>query len=177
MQRAIVVAVSENQVIGQNNDLVWHLPRDLRFFMRITTGYGLLLGRKTMEALGKPLKNRHHIVVSKSYTPKDENIAVVSSIPDGLALGRELQLQKLFIAGGGTIYKQYLEQQLVDVVYLTRVHTQVEGDTFFPELAAMPGEWQKMSQTHYKADEQNNHAMTFEMWVPASTKFRLAFQK
>ena len=118
----------------------------------------MLLGRKTMEALGKPLKNRHHLVVSQSFRSEHDQISVCSSVEEGIEMAKTRGESELFIAGGGTIYKYCLDHDLVDTVYLTRVHHEFEGDTFFPELGH---EWKETSREDYEADEKNEYSMSF----------------
>ena len=164
MIKTIIVAAAENNVIGKDNDLIWHLPKDLKFFMQTTTGHAMLMGRKTMQALGKPLKNRHHIVISRNFTYEHEQVTICSTIEDGIKLAEQMGEEELFIAGGGAIYANCLENNLVDKVYLTRIHHEFEGDTFFPELDS--GKWKLANEEFVSADEKNVHDMSFLTYLP-----------
>src|SRR5690606_31041421 len=125
-----VVAAAENNAIGKDNQLLWHLPNDLRFFKRTTTGHTVVMGRKTYESVGKPLPNRRHIIITRQtgYTPPGADVAGSSSA----VLVRCAVEAEVFIVGGDEIYRQALP--ILDRIYLTRVHAQPEGDTFLPEL-------------------------------------------
>lgn len=167
MKRSIIVAVAENGVIGKDNDLIWHLPRDLRFFQRTTKGHDMLMGRKTLQALGKPLKGRHHIVISRGFEYEHEQVSVVSSVEDGIALSEQRGENELFISGGGSIYQYCLDKELVDKLYITRVHHEFEGDTVFPEIDMQ--KWRLLTSVFYDADEKNQYGMTFEQYEKRTT--------
>lgn len=138
-----IAAMAENRVIGKDNDLAWHIPEDFKYFKTTTMGKPLIMGRKSYEALGKPLPNRPNIVISRSGgedgTSKDGPF-YVETIDEGIKLGEkmaaDLGQSEIFIAGGGEIYKQTLNQ--LDKLYLTVIHRNYEGDTFFPEF-----DWKK----------------------------------
>lgn len=163
MKCSIVVAASENMAIGKGNDLIWKLPRDLRFFMQLTMGSPMLMGRKTFESIDKPLKGRKHIVISRSYTYEHEQVVVLPSIERGIQWAREEGFEQLFITGGGTIYQHCLQQGLIDKIYLTTVHENFEADTFLQGFDAT--QWKLKSSVHYAADEKNAHSMTFQQFV------------
>jgi len=164
MKCSIVVAASKNWVIGRNNDLIWQLPRDLRFFMQLTMGMPILMGRKTFESLGcKPLKGRHHIIISRSFEFSHEQVSVFSKIEQGIEWARNGGYKELFITGGGTIYEYCLNNDLIDKVFLTTVQEDFEGDTFFKGFNK--NDWRLISSAHYAQDEKNAHAMTFQQFV------------
>ena len=123
---SIVVAVSENGVIGKDNKLIWHLPVDLKFFKDKTSGHHIIMGRKTYESVGRPLPNRVNIVISRSADYIAEGCIVVNSIKE--AIGAVVDDSEVFICGGAEIYKEALD--VADRMYLTRVHHEFEGDTF-----------------------------------------------
>lgn len=165
MKCSIVVAASENMVIGKNNDLIWSLPRDLRFFMQLTMGSPMLMGRKTFESLGKPLKGRKHIIISRSFSYDHEQVVITPSIEQGIDWARKNNEKELFITGGGTIYEYCLRQGLIDKVYLTTVHHKFEGDTYLEGFDK--AEWHLIASAHYKADDKNAQSMTFQQFVKA----------
>jgi len=156
---SMILAASENNVIGKDNDLPWNVPSDMRYFMRTTTGHTILMGRKTYESLGKPLPRRRNIVITRQDNLTIEGAEIVHSIADGLALAKEDE--EVFIIGGGTIYARALELDMVDRIYRTIIHGEFEGDTFFhlPEDAP----WQVVKEDAHPADEKNEYAYTFQV--------------
>ncbi|MBI3141359.1 MAG: dihydrofolate reductase [Bacteroidetes bacterium] len=163
MKVSIVVAVASNLTIGKNNDLVWHLPRDLAYFKRITLGHHLLMGSNTFKALGKPLPRRRHIVVSSGGSVGYEEVSVVQSVRQGIELARQRGETELFVTGGGQIYRYCLEQGLIDKCYITRIHQDFEGDTQF--LGFEPSRWNLIGKVDYSADQDNAQAMSFEHYA------------
>jgi len=143
-----VVAVSLNNAIGKDNQLLWHLPADLKHFKQITSGHTVIMGRKTYESIGKPLPNRRNIVITRQ-TIHIEGCEVASSVEAALALCANEQ--EVFIVGGAEIYK--LALPLTDRIYLTIVKKEFEADVFFPELNQ--SEWLETSVEEYQADEKN----------------------
>ncbi len=144
----IVVAISENHVIGKDNKLLWRLPNDLKHFKEITTGHTIIMGRKTYDSVGKPLPNRRNIVITR------QNITipgceVVNSIEAALALCAGEP--EVFIVGGAEIYKQAIK--LTDRIYLTIVHKDFEGDSFFPNINK--DEWKEVSREDHEPDHKN----------------------
>lgn len=144
----LIVAMSENRAIGKGGTLPWHLPRDLKFFKTTTMGAPIIMGRKTFESIGRALPGRRNIVVSKSYSHPD--VEVVGAIP---------QVDGAFIIGGAQIYNLALPQ--VDTIYCTRVHTEIDGDTFFPEFEQ---DFEKVSSEFVAQDDKNEFDLTFEVW-------------
>ena len=137
---SIVVAVSENGVIGVDNKLPWYIPEDLKNFKKITEGGTVIMGRKTYQSIGKPLPNRVNIIISRNKSLKIPGCLVVNSIEE--AIKKSEKNKGTFIIGGGEIYKKSLK--FVDNVYLTKVHTEIKGDTTFPELE--PKIWSLVSE-------------------------------
>jgi len=160
MTLALVVAVSENGVIGRDGGLPWHLPRDLRHFKRTTMGHHLIIGRRTWDEVGKPLPGRTMVVVTRSRKFEAEGAAVAHSLEEALEIARGDE--EPFIGGGAHIYRMALVRDLVDRLYLTRVHADVDGDTFLPEIEF--DDWQLLSSEHHDADEKNEYACTFEVY-------------
>lgn len=144
-----IVAVSTNNAIGKNNQLLWHLPADLKHFKQITTGHTVIMGRKTFDSVGKPLPNRRNIIVTRQ-TIQIEGCEIVSSVEAALALCADEE--EVFIVGGAEIYR--LAMPLTNRIYLTRVHKEFEADTFFPEIDE--NDWKITSQEDFDADEKNN---------------------
>jgi dihydrofolate reductase len=144
----LIVAVSENDVIGKDNDLIWHLKNDLKRFKSLTSGHCIIMGRKTFESFPKPLPNRTHIVITrqKNYTAQ-EGIVVVNSLE--AAIKKAEQDTNPFIIGGGEIYKQALN--VVDIIEFTRVHHSFEGDTFFPVISEII--WKETDRIFHKKDD------------------------
>jgi len=149
-----VVAISENHVIGKDNKLLWYLPNDLKHFKVITTGHTVIMGRKTYESVGKPLPKRRNIIITRQDIII-EGCEVVNSIEAALALcaGEE----EVFIVGGAEIYK--LAMHLTNRIYLTIVHKQFDGDSFFPEINKQ--EWKEVSREDYQPDEKNSLPYSF----------------
>lgn len=144
----IVVAISENNAIGKNNKLLWHLPNDLRHFKQITTGHTVIMGRKTYESVGKPLPNRRNIIITRQAITI-EGCEVVNSIEAALALCTHEQ--EVFIVGGAEIYRQAMP--VTNRIYLTIVHKQFEGDSFFPEINKH--EWKEVYCQNHQPDDKN----------------------
>ncbi len=155
MKKAIIVAVAQNQTIGKNNGLIWHLSADLKRFKALTTGHAIIMGRKTFESIGKPLPNRTSIIITRQKDYKQDSCIVVHSIQEALEAVKNQE--KVFIIGGGTIYKEAIPQ--ADELFLTLVHHDFEGDTFFPEIKK--SEWEQVRREDHLADEKNEYAYSF----------------
>ncbi|GGK56958.1 dihydrofolate reductase [Rufibacter glacialis] len=154
---ALVVAIAENRVIGKDNQLIWHLPKDLQHFKKLTMGHPMVMGRKTFDAIGKPLPGRTSIIVTRQPEYQaPEGCVVTSSLEKALEHGLALDEQVL-VVGGGDIYRQALP--LAEVVYLTLVHESFEGDVFFPELEA--DAWEVTEQEEHYPDEKHAFPFTF----------------
>lgn len=157
---SLIVAASENNAIGKGNAMLWHLPEDLKFFKNTTWGMPVIMGRKTFEAVGKPLPGRTNIIVTSNPNWQAENTITTTSIEDAIKVANETNAKEIFITGGGEIYKQTM--LIADKVYLTRVHTTIDGDAFFPEMDI--NTWEVIFEKHVKADEKNKFDMTFQTW-------------
>lgn len=151
---SIVVAASENNVIGVRNELPWRLPDDLRRFKALTMGKPILMGRKTFESIGKPLPGRTNIVVTRQKDLSIPGCVVTSSIAQAL---ERADAPEVMVIGGAQIYAEVLPD--VSTIHLTRVHTSVEGDAHLPQL--MPNEWREVSREEHPADEQHAYAFSF----------------
>ena len=157
MTVSLIVAVSSNGVIGRDGGLPWHLPADLKHFKRTTMGHHLIVGRRTWEEVGKPLPGRTMVVVTRSQRFAPEGAKVVRSVEQALEIAAEDD--ESFIGGGSQIYRIALARDLVHRIYLTRIHAEVEGDTFFPEFDL--DDWELVSEEHHEADEKNEFDFSF----------------
>ena len=154
---AIIVAASENNAIGKDNQLLWHLPDDLKHFKRTTRGHHVIAGRRTFESQGKPLPERTNIIITRNSNYRAEGCFVVNSLEKALDLAKDDD--EPFIIGGEQIYRMALPK--VHRIYLTRVHAEFEGDTFFPDLDW--DEWKEVSRKYHEKDEK--HAYPFSILV------------
>jgi dihydrofolate reductase len=146
---SIIVAIAENYAIGKNNNLLWHIPEDLKRFKRITTGHKIIMGKKTYLSLPfRPLRNRENIVITDNPEDVFEGCTVVYSIAE--ALKRCETAEENFIIGGASVYNQFFPY--TDRLYLTRVHREFEGDVFFPNINFE--EWDLVSREDFPVDEQ-----------------------
>ncbi|MEG1622866.1 MAG: dihydrofolate reductase [Alistipes sp.] len=154
---SVIVAVAENGVIGDKNQLLWHISEDLKHFKALTTGHPVVMGRKTFESLGRPLPNRTNVILSH----QGQTIAgctVVSAVEQAVALFAAKE--EIFIIGGAQIYAQTMP--LADRFYLTRVHQAYQGDTYFPDWD--PTEWNLVACDTYPSGAQYPHPFTFETY-------------
>ncbi len=159
---SLIAACSTNRVIGVDNDLPWHVPADMRFFMRTTKGHHVIMGRKTFESLGVPLKNRTNIVVTRDPFFIASGVLVTHGISEAVDLAIDGDESEVFIIGGGEIYKQSMN--LADKIYLTEIDTFIdEGDAFFPEID--PEEWDLAFEDPHDADDRNEFAYTFKTFL------------
>lgn len=156
----IIAAASENNALGKDNQLVWHLSNDFKRFKSLTSGHFIVMGRKTFESFPKPLPNRTHIIITrqKDYNAP-EGCLIATSLSKAFALCPKDE--EVFIIGGGEIYKQSID--LADKIDLTRVHTKVEADTFFPEIDLE--KWQLVFEEFHTKDEKHNYDYTFLTYV------------
>lgn len=152
---SIIVAIDENKGIGKNNQLLWHLPNDLKFFKKTTSGHTVIMGRKTFDSIGKPLPNRRNIVISRNKDLKIEGAEVYNSIDEALTTCQ--QEQEVFIVGGAEIYKQALP--LTNKFYITKVHHEFDADTFFNNLNL--NELNELWREENYADEKHLYDYTF----------------
>ena len=148
----LIVAISTNRCIGKDNTLIWKLPSDLKRFKQITSGHTVVMGRKTFQSIGKPLPNRRNIIITRDSGFIAEGCEVVNSIEEALLLSSE----DCFIIGGSEIYKQTIS--IADKIYLTLVHGEFQGDSFFPEIE---GYWKEISRQDFTKDEKNEYDYSF----------------
>ena len=157
MHISAIYAVSENHVIGYQGDLPWRLPGDLKFFKQTTVGKPVVMGRRTYESIGRPLPKRRNLVLTRQAGFTAEGTEVYRSLEEALQACADEP--EVVIIGGAALYREAFEKELVDVVYQTLVHAEVEGDTFFqlPQLQQWQVTWVEAQQ----ADEKNEFAYTF----------------
>ena len=161
MIKIIMAAIAKNNVIGKDNNLIWHLPADLRFFKQTTKGHTLIMGRKTFESLGNPLPHRDSLVVTRNKDYTSDGITVFHSLENALAYAEKKGLEKVFILGGGEIYRQSMD--IADKMIITEVHEEFDGDTNFPEIDK--DTWKEISREEHKADEKNKYDFAFVEYV------------
>ena len=158
MTLSLIVAVSENGVIGRSGDLPWRLSADLRRFKRLTMGHAILMGRKTYESIGRPLPGRTSVIMTRDASYTASGCRIVSSLEQALAIGADGD--ELFVIGGQQIYALALPH--ADRLYWTQVHSVVEGDTFFPEMDWSA--WQLIEDERHSADEKNEFDYSFRRY-------------
>ncbi|PZR22555.1 MAG: diacylglycerol kinase [Citrobacter freundii] len=156
----LVVAAARNNVIGKDNQLLWRLPNDTRYFKNVTWGMPVVMGRKTFESLGKPLAGRTNIVLTRNSNWKADNVTVVKNLDDAIFVARQMDVKELMVIGGGEIYKMAMPK--AGRIHLTRVEADVEGDALFPEID--PLLWKLVSRTDHAADEKHAYAYSFQVW-------------
>jgi dihydrofolate reductase len=158
-QISIIVAIALNNAIGKNNDLLWHISRDLKRFKELTQGHYIVMGKKTYFSLPvRPLKNRTNLVITDIEGEQIDNCLMGYSIED--AISKMDAENENFIIGGGSIYRQFLPH--ADKLYITKVHKAFEADTFFPEIPL--NEWKLVEKTDVLDDPQNDFTYSFEIY-------------
>lgn len=158
---SLIAAVSSNNVIGKNNQLPWHLPADMKFFKNTTWGMPLIMGRKTFESMdNKPLPGRINIILTKQKNFSADGAVIVNDWSDALFAARDTDCKEVFVIGGGEIFKEVLKK--ADRIYLTRVHTIIDGDVFFPEIELK--KWKLISKKDCATDERHKFSYSFELY-------------
>ncbi|TAG10334.1 MAG: dihydrofolate reductase [Sphingobacteriia bacterium] len=159
---SLIVAASTNNAIGKNNELLWKLPNDMKFFKQTTWAMPVLMGRKTFESLkGKPLNGRLNIVITRNNNYEAAGAVVVNSLQKAIAVAAENDYKEVFVIGGGEIYAAAMQQ--AQQLYLTRVEVAIEGDTYFPAIEA--SEWKLVMDEFHEADEKHMYAYRFQKWI------------
>lgn len=159
---SIIVAAAENNAIGKNNQLLWHLPNDLKFFKNTTWGMPVIMGRKTFESVNKPLPGRFNIVITRQQDWKADGVITAADLNEAIAKAAETNCKEAFVIGGGEIYKQSMD--LAHIIYLTRVHAVIEdADTFFPAMDE--SKWEQVSIEEFEGDLKHAHPYSFQKWV------------
>jgi dihydrofolate reductase len=153
----LIAAIAKNNALGKNNDLIWHLPADLKRFRQLTTGHHIIMGRKTYESIGKPLPNRTTIIVSRNPEYFQEGCLMATSLENAIQIAKNEEV--ICIVGGEQIYRQALENNLVDALDITLVHHEFDADAFFPEIDTKI--WEEISREDFKSDEKNKFDYSF----------------
>jgi len=166
---SMIVATADNNIIGKDNDMPWHLPADLAYFKKVTLGKPIIMGRKTYESIGRPLPGRRNIVISRdeNYSPQGKGVAgidIVTSVEQALALvdgsdGSDA-VEEIMVIGGGAIYAHCLPK--ADRLYITHIKADIDGDTQFPSYD--DGTWQKVASEIRACDEKNVHQLDFSIY-------------
>lgn len=151
----MIAAAAENNALGKDNDLVWHLPDDFKRFKRLTSGHHIIMGRKTFESFPKLLPDRTHVIITRKEDYSPENTIVVHSIEEALKVSK--LDEQAFIIGGGEIYKMGMEY--ADRIELTRVHGEFEADTHFPEINK--NHWELVKDQYHEKDEKHDYSFTY----------------
>jgi len=160
---SLIVAASENNVIGKNGQLLWNLPNDMKFFKNTTWAMPVIMGRKTFDSLkGSPLPGRFNFVITRqreAITTNDK-IKVVDSLEEAIRLASQTDCKEAFVIGGGQIY--FESMAVANRIYMTRVHAVLEGDAFFPEID--PAIWKLVLNKDFGKDEKHAYAYSFQVW-------------
>lgn len=155
----LIAALGKNRELGKDNELIWHLPNDLKRFKKVTSGHAIIMGRKTFESLGKPLPNRTNIVITRNKNYKADGAVVVHSVEEALQASKDDDTP--FIIGGAEIYK--LAMPLADKLDLTFVDAALDADAFFPEIDS--NIWKETAREHFVADEKHKYSYSFVTFV------------
>jgi dihydrofolate reductase len=155
---SLIAAVSENNVLGKDNALLWNMPADLKFFKDTTINHSIIMGRKTFDSIGRALPKRRNIVVTRSVGFQAEGCEVTGSIKEAIDLCKGEE--EVFIVGGGEIYKHSMH--LADRIYLTRIQQVFDGDAYFPEFSMY--DWKLVNHQRFKADEKNQYDYSFSVY-------------
>jgi dihydrofolate reductase len=158
MMISLIVAISKNYCIGKNNQLLWHLPKDLKFFKQHTTGKPIIMGRKTYDSIGKPLPNRRNIVISRNKDLKIEGVELTSSLQEAIDICTGID--EVCIIGGGKIYNEAIS--IVNRMYITFVETEIEGDTYFPKINF--SNWHETFSETHEIDEKHQYNFAFKIF-------------
>lgn len=163
MEKCIIVAIADNNAIGRDNALLWHISEDLKFFKRNTLGFPVIMGRKTFESIGRPLPGRVNIVLSRSFATGLE-VEVVGTLEEAYRVAEDTNLERCFVMGGGQIYAQAMND--ADRLIVTHVHTVIEdADTFFPAID--PGVWKVAQRSEMLHDEETGYDFEFVEYMRA----------
>lgn len=155
----LIAAAAENNALGKNNDLIWHLPDDFKRFKTITSGHYIIMGRKTFESFPKPLPNRTHVIITRQKNYNPENCIVVNNLEKAIEICPKDE--DVFVIGGGEIYKQSIA--IADKIELTRVHSTFEADTFFPEIDTTI--WELVQEEFHPRDEKHLYDFSFQTYL------------
>lgn len=161
---SLIVAASENNVIGKDNQLLWRLPNDTKFFKNTTWAMPVIMGRKTFESMnGEPLPGRFNFVIThkKDWKPANDKAQVAATLQQAIELAKQTDCKEAFIIGGGQIYSEAIS--IADKIYMTRVHTVLNGDAFFPAIDK--NKWTLESEIDFPIDEKHQYSYSFQVWI------------
>lgn len=153
---SIIVAIDENNAIGKDNKLPWHIAEDLKHFKLTTKGHPVIMGRKTFESVGRPLSGRTNIIISRNPQFTAEGCTVVTSLDEAIAVAGQID-DIQFVIGGASVYREAI--RIADTIYLTVVHSKYEADTFFPKIPE--NEWEEIERTDFEKGKDFNHPFSF----------------
>jgi dihydrofolate reductase len=153
----VIAAIASNNALGKDNDLIWHLPADLKRFKKVTTGHYILMGRNTFESIGRPLPNRTTIIITRNKNYFKEGCLVANSLEQAIEMAKPAA--QIFIIGGAQIYKETIAKDIAVQLDITLVHHRFEADVFFPEIDTKM--WEEVVREDYKADEKNEYDYSF----------------
>lgn len=162
----IVVAMGEKNEIGSGNQLLWHLPKDLKHFKDLTSGHPIIMGRKTYESIGKALPNRTNIVVSRKKNWFQEGVLIVGSLKEAVKFAKKID-ENIFIIGGGNVYEQTME--IADRLEVTLVKANLEADTYFPKINSKF--WKMTSEVCHEKDEKNQYDFCFQTYEKVDSRY------
>lgn len=160
---SLIAALTKNRTIGKNNDLPWHLPDDMKYFMQTTKEHVVIMGRKNYESIPekfRPLPNRINVVVTRQPDFIAPNCHLVHSLEEAFTFAKSLKASEIFVIGGAEIYAQALPK--ANRLYLTEIDARLDGDTFFPELDK--NEWREVSRKHHDADARHPYAFDYVIY-------------
>jgi dihydrofolate reductase len=155
----LIAAVAENNALGKNNDLLWHLPKDFKRFKEVTSGHYIIMGRKTFESFPKPLPNRTHVIISRHKTDAPEGCIIVENLEKAIEVCPKNE--DIFVIGGGEIYKQTIA--MADKLDITKVHSSFDAEVFFPEIDR--NIWKLESEEFHQKDDKHQFDFTFQTYV------------
>lgn len=160
MKISIIVAIDQKRGIGKAGKLPWNIPEDLKHFKEITNGHTIIMGRKTFESIGRVLPNRTSIIITRDENFKAEGAIIAHSLNEALSLARRrlTRLEEVFIIGGGQVFKEALEKDLVDKIYLTKVLGDFNCDTFFPDYS----NFKKISEENFESGKNKGRFIILE---------------
>jgi len=158
MKISLIAAAAENNVIGKDNDLPWKLPDDMKFFKETTTGHHILMGRKNLESFGRLLPNRINLILTRDKSFEFKGAKIFHDLDKAIAFAANSGEDELMVIGGGEIYKQALPQ--ADKIYLTRIHSEIDGDVFFPKIDA--DKWEMTEEYFHPSDDKHKYGFTFQ---------------
>jgi dihydrofolate reductase len=153
----VIAAIAANNALGKDNDLIWHLPADLKRFKKVTTGHYILMGRNTFESIGRPLPNRTTIIITRNKNYFKEGCLIANSLEQAIEMAKSAA--QIFIIGGAQIYKETMVKEIAAQLDITLVHHNFEADVFFPEIDTKI--WKEATREDFKADEKNDYDYSF----------------